>query len=143
MNAQTVLIADDIAANRKLLHVTLRSEGFKVFEAADGPEALGHPDAQHGRLPALLCEVRKTDRLQTLPFVFHTATYLSSSDEKLAMKMGADIFLRKPASAQTIVQTFKDARTSRHAAQPSGSIQELEVMKLYSQHLIHKLEQKT
>src|SRR3989442_7043952 len=35
-----LVIVDDIAANRKLLRVTLEAEGHTAFEAADGVEAL-------------------------------------------------------------------------------------------------------
>ena len=35
-----LLSVDDIAANRKLLRVTLEAEGHNILEAADGVEAL-------------------------------------------------------------------------------------------------------
>jgi CheY-like chemotaxis protein len=35
-----ILIADDIAVNRKLLRVTLEAEGHSTLEAADGVEAI-------------------------------------------------------------------------------------------------------
>ena len=37
----TILIVDDLAADREFLLTLLRSQGHRVLEAADGREALG------------------------------------------------------------------------------------------------------
>ena len=156
MKSAKVLLVDDTETNRKLLRVILQGEGWNIFEAADGVEAMAILDRQPVDaiisdilMPNMdgyrLCyEVRKNDRFHTLPFIFYTSTYLSSSDEILALEMGADKFLRKPSSAEIIVQTLKDVMAQRRPAERHAisSLRELEVMKQYSQQLINKLEQK-
>lgn len=52
----TILIAEDVAAGRKLLAALLRSAGHRVVQARDGPEALAltlkeHPDLVITDLP--------------------------------------------------------------------------------------------
>src|SRR5207245_84679 len=113
-----ILIVDDIEMNRKLLRVTLEAEGHNAFEAADGVQALaalerGAPDAiiSDILMPNMdgyrLChEVRKHPRYGSIPFIFYTSTYTSNNDQKLAMDLGADQFLRKPASSQLICQSL-------------------------------------
>ena len=50
-----------------------------------------------------LChEIRSDDRLRDLPVVIYTSTYTSPSDEKLALNLGADKYLTKPAPVQDI-----------------------------------------
>ena len=45
----TILIVDDLAADREFLLTLLRSQGHRVLEAADGREALGRPCRQRGQ----------------------------------------------------------------------------------------------
>jgi len=156
MKLETILLVDDTETNRKLLRVMLRGESLNVFEAADGVEALAILARQPVDavisdilMPNMdgyrLChEIRNDDRFHALPFIFYTSTYLSPSDEKLALDFGADKFLRKPSSAETIVQTLKDVMAHRRPAERRtiSPLQELEVMQQYSQALITKLEEK-
>jgi CheY-like chemotaxis protein len=104
-----LVIVDDIAANRKLLRVTLEAEGHTTLEAADGVEALEIlarekvdavlSDILMPRMDGYrLChEIRTNDLLRDLPIVIYTSTYISGSDEKLALSIGADKYLKKPA----------------------------------------------
>ena len=156
MKLETVLLVDDIETNRKLLRVILRGEGLNVFEAADGVEALAI--LEHQPVDAIisdilmpnmdgyrLCyEIRNDDRFHALPFIFYSSTYTSLSDEKLASELGADQFLRKPSSAERVVQTLKDAMAHRRPVKRDAisPLQDLEVMKQYSQQLVTKLEEK-
>ena len=156
MKLETVLLVDDIETNRKLLRVILRGEGLNVFEAADGVEALAILERQPVDaiisdilMPNMdgyrLCyEVRNDDRFHALPFIFYSSTYTSLSDEKLALELGADQFLRKPSSAERVVQTLKDAMAHRRPVKRDAisPLQDLEVMKQYSQQLVTKLEEK-
>jgi len=56
-----------------------------------------------------LCyEIRKNNKLQATPIILYTASYLSSADEKAALAMGADRFIRKPAVPKLIVKTLHE-----------------------------------
>src|SRR5680860_1142381 len=101
-----LLIVDDTPINLKLLRAQMDSEGHAVFEAHDGLDALALLERQ--RVDAVisdilmprmdgyrLCyEIRKHERLHDLPIIIYTSTYTSSSDEKLALEMGADKYLK-------------------------------------------------
>jgi signal transduction histidine kinase len=151
-----ILIADDNTTNRKLLRVTLEAAGHRVHEAADGREALasleGEPvDAiiSDVLMPNLdgyrLChEVRKSKRFGSLPFIFYTNTYLSPADEQLALRLGGDKFLRKPASVQAITDALKEVTTGKRLPKPAPTalVEEMTVLKEYSAGLVAKLEEK-
>ena len=151
-----ILIVDDVPSNLKLLRAVLEGEGIKVVEAADGVQALAV--LEHESVDAIisdilmprmdgyrLCqEVRKSERWRELPFIFHTATYISPSDEKLCYDLGGDKYLRKPAPAEALLSALREA-TSASRARPltrAGLPSEFDVMKEYSQRLVSKLEDK-
>ena len=150
-----ILVVDDIAANRKLLRVILESEGHFILEAADGVEALAV--LNHTKVDAIISdilmprmdgfrfcyEVRASDSYRHLPFIFYTANYTSSSDEKLAFEMGADKFLIKPVPASEMILALREVLTGpRRSLTVMEPSQELNLMKEYNQRLVAKLEQK-
>jgi DNA-binding response OmpR family regulator len=80
-----------------------------------------------------LChEIRTSDRLRDLPFVIYTSTYTSPSDEKLALSVGADKYLKKPAPLRTILSALHEAMALPHATRRPQAPQEVEVLKQYS-----------
>src|SRR5580658_4986249 len=97
-----ILIVDDAPANLKLLRAVLEGENFEVVEAPDGVQALAILEREavdavisdilmpHMDGYRLCQEVRKSERWRDLPFLFHTATYTSPSDEKLCYDLGGD-----------------------------------------------------
>ncbi len=154
--AMNILIVDDIAINRKLLRVTLEAEGHATFEATDGVEALqilGRETVDSVISDILmpnmdgfrLChEIRKSERLRALPFIIYTSTYTSPEDMKLALTVGADKYLTKPAPTADVLKALRevmDKKTERPA--PSGpAVAETYVLQQYSQTLVNKLEEK-
>ncbi|GAI93663.1 unnamed protein product, partial [marine sediment metagenome] len=42
-------------------------------------------------------ECKEDEKLRDIPFVFHTAEYAEEEDENLALRLGADKFIRKPS----------------------------------------------
>src|SRR5262245_33330096 len=121
-----VLILDDAVANRKLLRVQLEAEGITVLEANDGVEGLAELKGEKvdGAISDLLMpnmdgyrfcyEVRKSEEFRDLPIIIYTSTYTSASDEKLSLELGADKYLRKPASAAQLLDALRDATASKH-----------------------------
>ncbi len=149
------LIVDDNAADRELTCVFLKAEGFTVLEASDGMEGLevlGRAEVDvvisDGLMPRMdgyrLCyEVRAREKFSGLPFIFYTATYTSPSDEKLALDMGGDKFLTKPAHATEIIRAIKEAlAVKRSPFKPAEPSDDLNLMKEYNQQLVSKLEER-
>ena len=116
-----LLIVDDDPTSLKLLRTQLESEGHALFEAHDGVEALALLNRQRVDvvisdilMPRMdgyrLChEIRMNERLRDLPIIIYTSTYTALEDEKLALEMGANKYLKKPASAATIVAALHEA----------------------------------
>jgi PAS domain S-box-containing protein len=151
-----VLIVDDLAVNLAVLRAMLETDNFTVFEASDGRQALTVleeapidvivSDILMPRMDGYrLCrEVRGHARFRNLPFIFYTATYRSESDQKLALGLGADRFLRKPVSRDVLLAVLKEVTaTPRPTLCPRPNPrEELGLMKEYNQCLVTKLEQK-
>src|SRR6202142_2659993 len=149
-----LVIVDDIASNRKLLRVTFEAEGPTPPEAADGIEALQIlarekvdavlSDILMPRMDGYrLChEIRTIARLRDLPIVIYTSTYTSPSDEKLALSLGADKYLKKPAPFETILIALHEAIAMQHTTLRPEAWQEVEVLKEYSDRLVTKLEER-
>ena len=148
-----VLILDDIATNRKLLRAQLEAEGVTVLEASDGVEGLAELKRQKvdAAISDLLMpnmdgyrfcyEVRKSKEHRDLPIIIYTSTYTSPSDEKLSLKLGANKYLRKPASVVQILDALHNATTTKRVI-PKVEFDERDVLKHYSERLISKLEEK-
>ncbi|MBI3850706.1 MAG: response regulator [Verrucomicrobia bacterium] len=151
-----ILIADDSATNRNLLRAQLESEKFTAFEAADGVEALNVLDRE--KIDAIisdilmpnmdgyrLChELRRSDKLKLLPFLVYTSTYHSPADEKLALDLGADKFIRKPASLTAMLDALYDLTHEDKYDEPRKvkPRPELALMKQYSERLVAQLEER-
>jgi CheY-like chemotaxis protein len=149
-----ILIAEDNAVNLKLLRVMLNAEGLETLEASDGVQALAL--LREHRVDAIisdilmpnmdgyrLChEVRRSPEWHHLPFIFYTSTYDSGEDEKVALNMGADRFLRKPQPVRVIIQALQEiVSAGPRTFEPIGPAHEAELMKEYSERLVYKLEE--
>ena len=150
-----VLVVDDIAINRAVLRATLESAGYAVLEAADGEQALALLERQPVDavisdilMPNMdgyrLChEIRQSERWRSLPFIFYSGTYCKASDEKLALEIGGDLFLEKPAEPPALLQALKKAISVRRSPTHAAAVLpvQLDLMKRYSAHLVDKLEE--
>jgi two-component system cell cycle sensor histidine kinase/response regulator CckA len=153
MTPLNILIVDDQPINLKLLRAELEAEGHTVFEASNGQEGLDLLDRQ--QIDVIISdilmpvmdgyrfsnEVRKSERHHNIPFIAYTSTYLSPSDEKLSLDLGADRYLRKPASVEKIKQTIVEVLDSPRR-QPTAVIDSTDVLKEYNAGLVTKLEKK-
>ncbi len=152
-----ILIVDDNFQNLYLLEVLLKANGFEVAAARDGSEALesaleAPPDLiiSDILMPVMdgfsLCRTWKThERLMHIPFVFYTATYTDPKDEKLALDLGADRFVVKPAKPETIIGMVgeligEEYKGESKSAKPLGD--EMEFSRQYNEVLFNKLEKK-
>ena len=153
-----VLIVDDNEDSRIILKKTLTSEGHTVEVAGNGKEALKMAKASPPGMiisdilmPVMdgfqLCREVKTDNaLKDIPFVFYTATYTDQKDEELASQMGADKFIRKPLEPDKFIKIIhglsRDVEKGELKSREPFSKKEEEVLRLYNERLVKKLEKK-
>src|ERR1700693_2235134 len=118
VHAAIVLVADDDTATRNLLSELLKDQGYSVFGAQDGQEALDFL-LTHDPAVALLdvmmpkltgfevCLAAKpTPETRLIPIVLLTG--LSSTDDRIrGITCGADDFLSKPVNAEELVARVK------------------------------------
>jgi len=153
-----ILIVDDHEEDRYMLEVLLRGHGYEVESAADGVEAL-EKASQNGfdmiiadiLMPRMdgfrLCRELKTDeKLRNIAFVFYTATYTAPKDEELALNLGAEKFIVKPAEPDVFIEILKEIIRSHEkgtlvAPRPPVE-EEVDYLREYNERLIKKLEDK-
>lgn len=107
-----ILIVDDEAEIRKILHILLENSGYEVLEASDGLAAVAAlktddkidlciMDVMMPRMNGLeaLSEIR---RFSSIPVLFLTARSLEE-DKELAYSGGGDDYLVKPFSSKELL----------------------------------------
>ncbi|MGB5420100.1 sigma 54-interacting transcriptional regulator [Algibacter sp.] len=159
MIKKTILIVDDTFENLYLLRVILEEAGYNIIEANNGSEGLMKlHENQHVDLIIsdilmpimdgyLFCQACKKEALfAKIPFVFYTSTYTEKLDEDFALKLGAENFLRKPINHDEVLETVSkifNSKKTKKTQLENTNITDGEVLKLYSERLINKLEQKS
>lgn len=154
-----ILIVDDKEDNLYYLRVLLTGHGYTVDSARHGAEALTKarqtpPDIVIADLLmpvmdgyTLLRHWKADSRLQKLPFIVYTATYTKAEDERLALDLGADAFILKPAEPDDFLARLHEVQANTATAVPSlpktpiGD--EKSLLEVYNKALIRKLEEKT
>jgi len=152
-----ILSVDDRDENRYLVEALLKGNGYEVVSVTNGAEALVQLQSAEFDMiisdilmPVMdgfqLCRtVKSADNLCHIPFIFYTATYTGPQDEALAMKIGGDKFIQKPCEPDVLVEAVRDAFSTAKdidIAPHASPAQEEEVLKLYNERLVRKLEQK-
>ncbi|TAJ94214.1 MAG: PAS domain S-box protein [Gammaproteobacteria bacterium] len=153
-----VLVVDDRAENLYVLRILLTAHGYEVMEARQGVEALtlARQSPPHLIISDLLMPTmdgytllrhwKADDRLKVIPFVVYTATYTEPRDEQLALDLGADAFIIKPAEPPAFMAQI-EAVLERHAhgelaAPHTPKAGEKEQLREYSETLVRKIETK-
>jgi PAS domain S-box-containing protein len=153
-----ILIVDDNSDNLDLLMILLKSENYEVVSADNGKDALDKLNSGKFELiisdilmPVMdgfqLCRACKKDpELAKICFVFYTATYIDDKDENLALSIGADKFIRKPQDPEILLNSIREIveKFANNKTVPvvMAEQEEKEVLKLYSERLVAKLEKK-
>jgi CheY-like chemotaxis protein len=128
-----VLIAEDNAVNRELLHELLELRGYTVLEACDGQEALRIIEQTHPELLfldigmpvmdgfAVIRRIRENPRLAKLPVVAVTA-YAMRGDRERILNSGFDGYLSKPVSSSSLASELDRLLTqASHAPKPDSA----------------------
>jgi DNA-binding NarL/FixJ family response regulator len=130
---QVVLVVDDDAGVRSLLHDTLERAGFAVLEAADGEAALAEVDE---RLPHLalvdvvlprmtgyeLYELLRERLGDELPIIFLSGSRTDRYDRIAGLMLGADDYIVKPFDPDELVaRVRRSLRPQRSAVQPPAA----------------------
>lgn len=155
---QSVLIVDDIADNLYFLEVLLKGNGFEVYSASNGLEAIisaqkTPPDliVSDILMPVMdgyaLCrEWRSDDQLKQIPFIFYTATFTEQKDEELALSLGADRFVIKPQEPDTLMRIIHEVLAAplngKRTADTDEPKNEGKLLREYNEALFRKLEKK-
>jgi len=149
-----VLIVDDHAPNLYLLRTLLEGQGYEVVEARDGAEAIDvarqcRPDLIVSDLlmPGvdgyrLLRTWRADDVVGEVPFVVYTATYTTPRDERLAMALGADLFLVKPAEPDVLLEGINEVLHGTTRTAVKAPPEDEALLRDYTEVVVRKLEAK-
>ena len=121
----TILIVDDLPANRKVLVSLLRFEGHRMLEAADGREGLAAVRAEHPDLvitdvlmPVMdgyefIRQLRFDPVSSRIPVIFCTAHYGEREARELALASGVSDVVTKPAAADEVLRVVDRALSGR------------------------------
>ncbi|MBK5299089.1 MAG: response regulator [Vicinamibacteria bacterium] len=111
----TILIVDDLPANRTFLVTLLRHHGHRLIEAADGSQGLAAVRAEHPDLvitdvlmPVMdgyefVKHLRLDPATSGIPVVFSTAHYGEREARALALSSGVAWVLTKPAESEEVL----------------------------------------
>lgn len=113
-----ILIVEDHADIRRLLHMTLEFENYEIHEAANADEGLQAIRQLRPQLVLLdvmmpgsmngldLCRLVKSDPALGMPWVVLLTARGQSQDIEAGMKAGADAYLLKPFSPLKLIETI-------------------------------------
>src|ERR1700686_2509117 len=112
----TILVVDDLSANRQVLVTLLRHHGPRLIEAADGREGLAAAHVEHPDLvitdvlmPVMdgyefVRQLRFDPRTRGIPVVFSTAPYGEREARDLALSSGVAYVLANPADHDEVLR---------------------------------------
>ena len=126
-DAGRVLVVDDDDVIRQLITVNLELEGFEVFTAVDGQDALDKVKDVQPEVITLDVMMPRLDgweaaeRLRADPETAHIKVILLSAraqeaDIQRGTRIGVDAYLTKPFDPDELIDTV------RRLIQPSGSV---------------------
>jgi CheY-like chemotaxis protein len=131
--APRVLVVEDEPENRLFIGLMLRTEGYEVVEAEDGPTALSR--LRQDPMPDLILldvmmpglngwqvfeQVRSDERTRRIPVVMLTAL-AQRSDVERAVELGVDGYLTKPFEPVDLIHTIEETLSRKSTAVPCRS----------------------
>ncbi|HEX5394124.1 MAG TPA: HD domain-containing phosphohydrolase [Rhodocyclaceae bacterium] len=152
-----ILVVDDTFENRYLLEVLFKEHGHEVVMASNGVEGLEQlrstpfdliiSDILMPRMDGYrFCrECKQDEQLRNIPLVLTTSAYVSDEDERFALGLGADRFIRWPIKPDTLMHALEELVTEHkegRAKRPVTPQEEAHYLAEYSQRLVSQLEKK-
>lgn len=153
-----ILLVDDNDMARGVLVKMLQISGYGTVEAASGDEGyrltrLHRPDLiisdimmPSGDGYQFCRNVRMDPECAKTPFIFYSAAFTSPKDVDFAYELGATRFIQKPQNPRKILEIVKelieDEEPAAAAGAPPASLEEPSFLKLHSERVILKLEEK-
>lgn len=137
--AYSVLVADDDAQIRQLLQIYLVKDGYQVFEAADGVEALSICERE--RIDMVLLDVmmpklsgyqviQKIRQTNNIPIIMISAKG-QDEDKILGLDLGADDYIVKPFNPlEAMARINSNMRRFYSLGSRAGEIKSLQVKNL-------------
>ena len=149
-----ILIIDDSYEIRDILRLIVEKQNHEVFAAVDGQDGLQKAKEHHPDLIIIdalmpkvdgftfLRNIKKDPSLFTIPCVFLSAIYTSSTDRKLALSLGAEVFIPKPFDVDTFWKEVAPILERKKQPAPPVVEDEEEFLKSYNRTVVTKLEEK-
>ncbi|MCK4413907.1 MAG: response regulator [Candidatus Eisenbacteria sp.] len=125
MSRKRILVVDDEVYMLHILEFSLHMEGMEVISAASGQEALQKIAEEPPDLIILdvlmpemdgyeVCRrLKQEESTRSIPIVFLTAKD-SRKDRTFGLDLGADAYITKPFSPQTLVDTITELLEDVH-----------------------------
>jgi two-component system cell cycle sensor histidine kinase/response regulator CckA len=150
----TILIVDDLKANRAFLVTLLGDKGHRLIEATNGSEALAAVQAEHPHLvitdvlmPVMdgyefVRQMRLDPLTAAIPVLFYTAPYGEREARARALAHGVAYVLTKPAEAEevlTIVGSLLSGAALPADASPLSTRTDREHLRLLTDKLSEKV----
>ncbi len=129
---EKILIVDDEKDILSLLKFNLKAEGYKIFTAMDGEQALDLAEEIKPDLILLdimlpgkdglqvIKELRKNNETENIPVIFLTAKD-SEIDEVVGLELGADDYIVKPISMRKLLARVKNVFRKTRTTPPIES----------------------
>ncbi|MDJ0819672.1 MAG: response regulator [Desulfobacterales bacterium] len=153
-----ILIVEDNEDSRILLESALNANGYEVQSSENGKLALERavlapPDLiiSDILMPEMdgytLCQqIKASEQLRDVPFIFYTATYTDPQNEKLALDLGAAKFIVKPMEINLLLReiqaVLENAKENSRNSSSKSLKNEFEMQKDYSKIIAKKLDAK-
>ena len=126
----TVLVIDDDAAIRRLLHNTLERAGYAVVEAVNARDALAQAAARHPNAILLDLGLPDRDGLSLIPLlraddngVLLVVSARDATDEKVAaLDLGADDYVTKPFDTDELLARLRVALRHRAVSENAPKV---------------------
>ncbi|MBF8278511.1 MAG: hypothetical protein HW390_3584 [Candidatus Brocadiaceae bacterium] len=149
-----ILIIDDSYEIRDVLRLIIEKHNHEVVAAVDGQDGLEKAKAHHPDLIIMdalmpkvdgftfLRNIKNDPSLNTIPCVFLSAIYTSNTDRKLALSLGAEVFIPKPFDVETFWKEIEPILEQEKQPFTRMVEDEKEFLKSYNQTFVAKLEDK-
>ena len=119
---ETILVVEDEEDMLELLAEVLGTNGYRVFSAKDGEEAIRISRQNENRIDLVLCDVqlpkisgretcRQIKQMNPDVKIVFASGFLDSAMKKELIEAGASDFVQKPCSPSFIIKTIRKVLT--------------------------------